>query len=130
MAAVLLSRRWLALHALAIVLIAACSAMTWWQFVRAQGGNPRSIGYAFQWPGIGIFTVGVWVWLCRDAVRGDGDPADAVPRAPDAVPGRVADELVLTSRRPAAAAPPTDDEDPALAQYNRMLAKLAGREQR
>ena len=46
--AVLVSWRWLALHLLTMVLVAACGALTWWQFTRAQGGNARSLGYVFN----------------------------------------------------------------------------------
>jgi hypothetical protein len=119
---VLLSRRWLAMHLLALVLVAACLVLTWWQFDRARGGNARSFGYAFQWPVFATFTVGVWAWLCRDVVRTEHG---APPRpAPAPAPGRVADEVVLPPLRVPRPDPAADD-DPELAAYNRMLARLA-----
>jgi DNA-binding transcriptional regulator of glucitol operon len=117
---VLLSRRWVALHLLALVLVAACVALTRWQFDRAHGGNARSLGYAFQWPAFAIFTVGVWIWLCRDATRSD---AGARPEPPP-MPGRVPDEVVLPPLRLTRPAP-ADPDDPELTAYNRMLARLA-----
>jgi DNA-binding transcriptional regulator of glucitol operon len=121
--AVLLSRRWVALHVLAAVLVATCAVLTWWQFDRAAGGNARSIGYAFQWPCFAVFTVGVWAWLCRDAGR-------TAPRAVESVPGpgRVDDDLVLPPLRRSHVDPTPDD--PALAEYNRMLARLAEKDEK
>jgi DNA-binding transcriptional regulator of glucitol operon len=121
--AVLVSARWLALHLLTLVLVAACGLLTWWQFDRAQGGNARSLGYAFQWPAFAIFTIGVWAWLCRDATR---TQPRATP-APPASPGRLADDEVLPPVRRTVAAAVVED-DPALAEYNRMLAQLANRD--
>ena len=121
---VLLTRRWVALHLLAAALVTACLALTWWQFGRAQDGNTRSFGYAFQWPAFALFTVGVWAWLCRDATRsGEGSRPTATP-----APGRIADEVVLPPLRVRAPAP-TPDDDPELAAYNRMLARLAEAEE-
>ena len=123
--AVLVSWRWLALHLLTMVLVAACGALTWWQFTRAQGGNARSLGYAFQWPAFAIFTIGVWIWLCRDAIRTE---PYVVPEPPMS-PGRLADDVVLPPVRSAAPAPVLDD-DPVLAEYNRMLARRARQDER
>ena len=119
---VLLSRRWVAVHLLALAVLAACLALTWWQFDRARDGNIRSFGYAFQWPVFAIFTVGVWAWLCRDVVRTER----GTPPRPTAAPaaGRVADEVVLPPLRVPRPDPVADD-DPELAAYNRMLVRLA-----
>ena len=75
--------------------------LSYWQFLRAQVGNGRSLGYALQWPGSGVFVIGVWFWLARDAVRAaaPGRPA-ARPSAAGRVrvehrPGRVPDDVVL-----------------------------------
>lgn len=121
---VLLSRRWLALHLLAFCLVAACGVLAWWQFDRAAGGNTRSIGYAFQWPAFALFTIGVWIWLCRDATRSDRRSAAPAPAGPD----RVDDDLVLPPVR-RAVPPPSAADDPELADYNRMLARLADQDE-
>jgi hypothetical protein len=119
---VLLSRRWLAGHVLALLLVAACLWLTRWQMDRAQGGNARSLGYVFQWPVFAAFTIGVWIWLCRDVVR---TKRGAPPRPkPAPAPGRVADEVVLPPLR-VPRTTPVEDDDPELAAYNRMLARWA-----
>lgn len=137
---VLLTPRWLALHALAVVLVATCGVLSYWQFLRAEGGNGRSLGYALQWPGFGLFVIGVWYWLAREAVRGPA-PAEPAPVAP-AVAWRVDDEVVLppppttaaerarTEKAmvgPGAAAPEATEDD-ELAAFNRLLARLYERD--
>ena len=112
---VLFRPRWLALHVFAVVVMVGCAGAAWWQFSVAKDGSGRSLGYALQWPAIGIFGLGVWLWLCRDGIRafreGPQEP-DRAERAP-AVP--VSTTVV----------PPVDPEaDPELAAYNAMLARL------
>jgi len=84
-----------ALHVLVVVLVAAFSGLAWWQFDRAREGNMLSIGYACEWPAFAVFTIGVWLWLCRDAVR----PASDTPARPAPVdPDRVPDDVVFAVR--------------------------------
>lgn len=113
----LLRPGWVALHLLTLVLVVAFLRLGWWQLTRAQDGNALSIGYAFEWPVFAIFTVLVWLWLCRDTLR--RERAIAPGPAPES-PARVPDALVL----PAAPAAVADAGDPELAAYNRMLANL------
>ncbi|GAA0619405.1 hypothetical protein GCM10009547_22330 [Sporichthya brevicatena] len=110
---VLLKPRWVALHVFAAVVVAGCTWAAWWQFTVAQDGSGRSLGYALQWPAIGIFGLGVWAWLCRDGIRAarEGDSAKPPPPAPAPV-----------RRTPVVTVDP--DEDPELAAYNAMLARL------
>jgi hypothetical protein len=110
----------MALHALVLVLVVAFAGLTRWQFERARDGNALSIGYAFEWPAFAVFTVGVWIWLCRDAVHPHLD-APARPRADD--PERVPDELVLPVRE-TVVLPLNPDDDAELLEYNRMLDRL------
>ncbi len=138
MSRVLLTPRWLALHALGVVLVATCGALSYWQFLRAEGGSGRSVGYALQWPGFGLFVLGVWYWLAREAVRGPA-PAEPPPARPAAA-WRVDDEVVLPPLPTTAAerarvqgvgpgaapAEPTGDDE--LAAFNRMLARLHERD--
>lgn len=77
-----LAPRWLALHALAVVLAAGCLALGWWQLTRAEGGNALSWGYTFEWPVFAAFVVAFWVKLVRDARRG-GPPPPKPPRRDD-----------------------------------------------
>lgn len=114
----LLRPGWVAFHLLTLVIVVAFLRLGWWQLTRAQDGNALSIGYAFEWPVFAVFTVLVWLWLCRDALRKEsGIVAVPVPEAP-ASPTRVPDAVVL----PDAVVPHADTGDPELAAYNRMLA--------
>lgn len=125
---VLLTPRWLALHLLALLLVATCMRLSWWQFVRAEAGNGRSLGYALQWPGFGVFVIGMWFWLARDAVRGGPAARAAAPeKAPETTPGRLPDEVVLPPLRDFSApgvTPAAAEVDDELAAYNRLLAAL------
>jgi DNA-binding transcriptional regulator of glucitol operon len=116
---VLLKPRWLALHAFTVFVVVSCSGLAWWQFVRANAGNGRSFGYALQWPAMAIFGLCVWAWLCRDGVRaarrGDIDPED----------------VHVFAEPPPRPAPVIDaEDDPELAAYNAMLARLAEKDSR
>jgi DNA-binding transcriptional regulator of glucitol operon len=111
---VLLKPRWLALHAFTVFVVVSCSGLAWWQLVRAQAGNGRSFGYALQWPAMAVFGLGVWAWLCRDGVRtarrGDIAEDDVhVFTEPPRTPVQVIDAA----------------DDPELAAYNVMLARMA-----
>jgi hypothetical protein len=125
---------WLARHALALVLTAACLGLGWWQFSRATGGNSLSWGYMFEWPVFAGFVVFIWVREIQLHRRksatpaGEADPEAVVepaadtpapPRDPNApvTPGR---PVRVTTRplQPAAA-------DPELDAYNDYLAWLA-----
>lgn len=114
---VLFRPRWLALHVFTVLVVAGCAGAAWWQFTVAKDGSGRSLGYALQWPAIGLFGLGVWAWLCRDGIRavregGRGDLDDGV--AEEVTPVRTT------------VVPEVDPEaDPELAAYNAMLARLA-----
>jgi len=116
----LLTPRWLARHALAVTLVLGCALLAWWQVSRAADGNFLSYGYAVLWPVFGGFVVLIWVREMRLAVR--GRPAPRTQPAPQAGFGRP----ILTGHPVApVAADDTDGDDPALAEYNRLLAWLA-----
>jgi DNA-binding transcriptional regulator of glucitol operon len=111
----LLTPKWLAWHAFALVSAYVMVRLGLWQWHRAQATHSaQNMGYALQWPAFAIFALIVWWRVCRDAVH--PPPEDAEP-------------VQKKSRRPApepaaAVAPVTDEEDPELAAYNRYLAKL------
>jgi DNA-binding transcriptional regulator of glucitol operon len=111
----LLTPRWLARHALALVLAGGCLALGWWQFTRAAGGNWLSWGYTFEWPLFAGFVGYVWLRMVRDELGA----ADAAPveHAPTLAPLRAAG----TRQTPVV----TVEEDPALDAYNVYLAWLA-----
>ncbi len=120
----LVSPRWLAWHAFAVL---AAWGMLWlgdWQFHRAEGGNALSWAYTFEWPIFVIFGVVFWGKTIVDEWRQPGGAAKQAEalRAAGLAP---ANDLAL----PSAAHTPgiVDDQandDPELAAYNAYLAKL------
>jgi hypothetical protein len=117
----LLTPRWLARHALAVTLVLACALLAWWQMSRAAEGNLLSYGYAVLWPVFGLFVILIWVREVRLAVSAP-PPAKPGVSAPREGFGRP----ILTQRgvTPDTGADAAGD-DPALAEYNRLLAWLA-----
>lgn len=109
----LLTPKWLAWHALVLVVAVVFVRLGLWQWHRAVATrSPQNMGYALQWPAFALFGVAMWWRTVRDALR---PPADARPRS------RPARRPVP---EPAPAVPVTDEEDPELAAYNRYLARL------
>jgi DNA-binding transcriptional regulator of glucitol operon len=109
----LLSPRWLAVHALALVLFMACLALGVWQLLRATGGNTLSWAYTLEWPLFAAFVVWMWVRAVRDHLSQErGEDPYAQTRPPPIKP----------IARPATV---HNDEDPELAEYNKYLAWLA-----
>ncbi|CNF70273.1 lipoprotein [Mycobacterium tuberculosis] len=102
---------WLGLHAVAILLCGAFIGFGWWQFDRAQSGNDRSWAYTFEWPLFAIFVIVMWVKMIRDE-RDGAAPAPKVIEEP--AEDAVKQELIKRH----------EEEDPALAAYNRYLARL------
>jgi hypothetical protein len=102
--------RWVLGHVLALAGVAVCLLAGRWQYQRATAGNMLSWAYTVQWPLFAVFVGFLWVRAVRDA-RGTSAPRPSPPplrpRVPQPTP-------VLDS-----------DDDPELAQYNRMLAWLA-----
>lgn len=116
----LLTPRWLAWHALMIILVLGMLGLAGWQLTRAAGGNMLSWGYTVQWPVFAGFVVFVWAREVRRMLR--GEPAVA-PSPPPATPPASATPVI--TRRAARSAPVTDEaRDPQLAAYNRYLAWL------
>jgi DNA-binding transcriptional regulator of glucitol operon len=108
----LLAPKWLAWHALTVVVAVVFVRLGLWQWHRAVATHsPQNLGYALQWPVFALFAIGIWWRVARDAVR---PPADTAPRKPTRRP----------APEPAPAVPVTDEEDPELAAYNRYLAQL------
>ena len=64
---------WIARHVLALVLIAGCLGLGWWQFSRATGGNALSWGYTFEWPVFAGFVAFLWWREVQLARRGRAD---------------------------------------------------------
>lgn len=121
---VLFTRRWLAIHLGLVVAVAACGALMWWQIVRAGEGNPRSLGYSFEWPTFAVILVVLWVRAMRDELRGSARPEVRVaapePAEPDWFDGLTREDIIAAD----------EAEDPELAAYNRRLAALNASDQR
>jgi DNA-binding transcriptional regulator of glucitol operon len=114
-----LSPRWLAGHALVLVLAATCVRLGIWQWDRAHeaSGGPQNYGYALQWPLFAVFGVVAWVRILRI----ERERVETPPK-PLGAPMPAAD----WQENPAF----DDDGDEELAAYNRHLAQLNAREQR
>lgn len=117
----LLTPRWLALHALAILLIVAFLLLAYWQVQRGEAGNARSWGYALQWPAFAIFVVYMWIRMAREELH----PQPDEPHQASAT-GSPTGEL----RPGSATVADVDDEDDdpeldaELEEYNKWLAQL------
>jgi hypothetical protein len=116
----LLSRRWLARHALLLAAVTVFALLGRWQLGRAEGGNGRSIGYAFEWPLFALFAV---YWWGRTIHAERHPPAEAAGAAGAGEPGEGADE------RPSAGAAVEEEPDEELDAYNRYLALLYEQDQ-
>ena len=118
----LVSPRWLAWHAFAVV---AFWGMCWlgdWQLRRALAGNGLSWAYTFEWPIFAVMGAIFWGKTIRDEFRIRSGAVAPAP-APDlpagatgvAGPATAADRMAVVGDEP---------EDPELAAYNAYLAKL------
>jgi hypothetical protein len=118
----LISPRWLAWHAFAVV---AFWGMCWlgdWQFRRAIAGNGLSWAYTFEWPIFAIMGAIFWGKTIRDEfhVRSGAVTDSAAPDLPAGA--MAADGLPTTAGSMSDGA--GEPEDPELAAYNAYLAKL------
>ncbi len=111
----MLAPKWLAWHALTIVVTVVFFRLGLWQWRSAvRTGSPQNMGYALQWPFFALFGVAIWWRVVRDALHPPDATATARVRRPSRRP----------APEPAPAVPVPDEEDPELAAYNRYLAKL------
>ena len=131
----LITPRWLAWHAFAVL---AAWGMLWlgdWQFHRAEGGNPLSWAYTFEWPIFTIFGVVFWAKTIIDEYRSPHGSANgsAANGSAAANAGLAAAEVGLAGdslpvrAHIAVAQDEQADEDPELAAYNAYLARLHSR---
>lgn len=137
-----LSPRWIMWHLLTLGAMVTCGLLAAWQWNRAGSamGSALNIGYGLQWPAFAIFFCVMWWRMLRmEAASLEDKPDDEATPEPAAEPTPIAESLATAvaaptdgpspfSPRPFTAPPVTDDEDPELAAYNRMLAQLAARD--
>jgi hypothetical protein len=132
-------------HVLTLGAMVTCGWLAAWQWQRAGSamGSALNIGYGLQWPVFAVFFGVMWWRMLRmeaaklaeqarpdtaagptvpEHARGDGVPRTAEPR-----PATEPDAPSPFGPRPRSAVPVTDEDDPELAAYNRMLAELAAR---
>jgi hypothetical protein len=115
----LVTPRWLAWHAFAVV---AFWGMFWlgdWQLHRALGGNALSWAYVFEWPLFALMGAVFWAKTIRDEYRirtGKVAPPDEVHLPPGAYN---ADGTTTGSMTGV-----LEVYDPELASYNAYLARL------
>lgn len=96
---------------------AGCLALAWWQWTRFEStsGDFQNLGYALQWP----FFAGFLVYAYYKFVRYEEAPPE--PKRGDTLT-EIPEHLLPERPR---AATTSDDDDPALREYNAYLADLA-----
>lgn len=94
-----------------------CLALAWWQWTRFESasGTFQNLGYALQWPMFAGFVVYAYYQFVRYE---DAPPEPVKHDAITEIP------VGLLPERPTAATQ-SDDDDPALREYNAYLADLA-----
>ena len=131
----LITPRWLAWHAFAVF---AAWGMLWlgdWQFHRAEGGNPLSWAYTFEWPIFTLFGVIFWAKTIIDEYRTAGGAADTSAASTGAATGGLLaaglagpdGDSLPAGAHTAAMLDEEADDDPELAAYNAYLTRLHSR---
>jgi DNA-binding transcriptional regulator of glucitol operon len=126
-------------HLLTLGAMVTCGWLAAWQWQRAGSamGSALNVGYGLQWPIFAVFFGVMWWRMLRmeaaklqeaqsvpEAAPRVSEPRTAAPR-----PATDPDAPSPFGPRPRSATPPvTDEDDPELAAYNRMLAQLAARD--
>jgi DNA-binding transcriptional regulator of glucitol operon len=135
----ILTPRWIFWHVLTLGAMATCGFLAVWQWQRAGSamGSALNVGYGLQWPVFALFFGYMWFRFLRmaaadlaaeSAQEPGAEGTAGFPSAPQepSVPA----EPSPFGPRPAShrVEPITEAENPALAEYNRMLASLAARD--
>jgi DNA-binding transcriptional regulator of glucitol operon len=134
-----LSPRWIVWHVLTLGAMVTCGLLAAWQWQRAGSalGSALNVGYGLQWPVFALFFAYMWWRMLRMEIARlpESEPVSEQEPEPEPEPAPVAPRRGGPSPfgpRPAsvAVAKVSADEDPELAEYNRMLAALAARDDR
>lgn len=142
-----LTPRWMAWHVLTLGAMIACGFLAAWQWHRAGSamGSALNVGYGVQWPVFAVFFGFMWWRFLRLETRRlsglDADEQAPVPTESGPVqevrepspsvpaPTPVDDGPSPFGVRRGAVPSVDEDESPQLAAYNRMLARLAERDE-
>ena len=132
----ILSPRWIAWHLLTLGAMVTCGLLAAWQWHKAGTamGSALNVGYGLQWPLFAVFFGVMW-WrmlhmeLAQILAEPEPEP-DPTPQTAATPGARLPDGPSPFVHRPGGVRPVTDADDPELAEYNRMLAALAARDQR
>jgi len=121
-------------HLLTLGAMVTCGLLAAWQWGRAESatGSLLNVGYGLQWPLFAVFFGVMWYRMLRLEVRRlAGEQPEEAPPLPAPSPPQVPSQPQAPAGtspftpRPADAEPITDETDPELTAYNRMLALLA-----
>jgi DNA-binding transcriptional regulator of glucitol operon len=138
----ILSPRWIVWHVLTLGAMATCGFLAAWQWQRAGSalGSALNVGYGLQWPVFALFFAYMWWRMLRMEIANLVETPAAEAAAESEPEPAAAPEPAPVRRKPTGPSPfgprPAsvsvprvgDDEDPELAEYNRMLAALAVRD--
>ena len=121
-----LSPRWIAWHLLTLGAMVTCGFLAAWQWHKAGTamGSALNVGYGLQWPLFAVFFGVMWWRMLRMEIA---ELPDAAP-GPEPVTSPRPDGPSPFVHRHGGVRPVTDEDDPELAEYNRMLAALAARD--
>ena len=124
-----LSPRWIMWHLLTLGAMVTCGFLAAWQWRRAGSamGSALNVGYGLQWPAFAVFFGWIWWRMLRIEIAKLRD-AEPLPESVATPRPSLPDGPSPFVHRPGRVPTATDDDDPELAEYNRMLAALAERD--
>jgi DNA-binding transcriptional regulator of glucitol operon len=127
-----LSPHWILWHLLTLGAMATCGFLAAWQWRRAGSamGSAVNVGYGLQWPVFALFFAWIWWRMLRielAKVR-EAEPVPDLPVETAAPRPSLPSGPSPFVHRHGAVPAVSDDDDPELAEYNRMLAALADRD--
>jgi DNA-binding transcriptional regulator of glucitol operon len=126
-----LSPRWIMWHLLTLGAMVTCGFLSAWQWHRAGSamGSALNVGYGLQWPVFALFFGWIWWRMLRiELAKVREAQAAAAADEPQAAAPEPFDGPSPFVHRHGRVARATDEDDPEMAEYNRMLAALAARD--
>ena len=127
----ILSPRWIAWHLLTLGAMVTCGLLAAWQWRRAGTamGSALNVGYGLQWPLFAVFFGVMWWRMLRMELARLNEAVPGPDARPAAAPRTVRTGPSPFAHRPGRCARVPTPSDPELAEYNRMLAALAARDE-